>query len=214
MVTVLQAVLTSWPFWVAVVAVVFLVLFRVNLRGLIDRITEFGRRGILASSKDAQAAPPTTGGPGAMTAAGDELLAELENPYARELTKKITEELERRGLTKDSAKGLVIVTKYLAVMGMTADFENIEGLIWGSQIAILGTLNTVQGAAAATLLPQYDAAAARYPANFSAYPFEQYMNFLVNRALVVRQGDTFAITEKGRAYLMWRIHSRKVQRAG
>src|SRR3990172_8387562 len=118
MATVLQAVPTSWPVPVAVIAVVFLLLFRANLRGLIDRITEFGRRGILASSKDAQAAPPTTSGAGTVTVAGDELLAELENPYARELTKKVTEELDRRGLTKDPAKALSIVTRYLAAVGM------------------------------------------------------------------------------------------------
>jgi hypothetical protein len=37
--TILQAMLTSWPFWIAVWLTVLLVLFRSNIRGLIDRIT-------------------------------------------------------------------------------------------------------------------------------------------------------------------------------
>jgi predicted transcriptional regulator len=40
------------------------------------------------------------------------------------------------------------------------------------------------------------------------------MDFLVKRGLVTREGDLFAITEKGRAFLMWRIFARKGPRAG
>jgi hypothetical protein len=210
--TILQAMLTSWPFWIAVWLTVLLVLFRSNIRGLIDRITGISKTGILAPSKETQTTPgaatPT------LATGGEDLMAELDNPYARELTKKLTEEWERRGLNKDPARALPILTRYLAVVGMTADFENIEGLMWGSQVDILTTLNPLSVADGAKLLPHYEAAAARYSTVFASYPFEQYMDFLVKRGLVTREGDSFAITEKGRAFLMWRIFARKGPRAG
>jgi hypothetical protein len=107
-----------------------------------------------------------------------------------------------------------VLTRYTAAAFMAADFENIENNIWGSQIEILEELNGIKAAPPERLRPFYDRAAGLYPEVFKAYNFDAYMAFLVGRTLVGRQGADFAITVKGRSYLLWRVQSAKARKQG
>ena len=207
----LVPVLSSWPVWAAVVVVVFLLMFRAQIRALIERVTGIGRSGITVASQETQAAPPvplppTTGGL-------DELVAELDNPHFRTVMTKLSAELDQKGINRDPTRSVLVLTKMLAGIGIAADFENIEGAIYGSQVDILTFLNTVQSADRARLLPAHERAVARYP-ELASYPFDDYAAFLVNRGLVTRECNTFALTDKGRAFLMWRVHTRRGSRVG
>jgi hypothetical protein len=65
--------------------------------------------------------------------------------------------------------------------------------------------------------PRAEAARARLRAALAAvdgYGFDACMGFLVGRILVIRQNGDFAITVKGRTYLMWRVHNGRGRRLG
>ncbi len=202
-----KAVVTSWPFWVAIIASVFIVVFRASIRNLLGRITGIGGGAITAATataQDAQAHPPRD-----PRAAADELLAQLDNQYVREIEGRIREELDRRGLRDNPAEATRVLTRYTAVAFMAADFESIESTIWASQVLILEDLNAIARAPADRLREHYDRAAAAFPAFFANYPFDRYMGYLENTVLVVRQDGDHAITVKGRTYLMWRVNQGK-----
>lgn len=206
-------VLTAWPPWIALVAVVFILVFRANIRDLFGRITGIGRTGITTATattmKDAQASPAPD-----PRASAEELIKALDNAYVREVEDRIGQELEKRGLKPGVPETTRVLTRYTAAALVNTDFEHIENNIWGSQIEILEELNGVAKAPADRLRPFYDRAATVYPEVFNTYSFDAYMAFLIGRVFVIRQNGDFVITVKGRAYLMWRVHNGKTRRLG
>src|SRR5437773_338369 len=130
------AVLTAWPPCVALLGVVFLVVFRRQIAGLIERVTGIGKGGITAATattmKDAQASPAPD-----PRASAEELLKALDNAYVVELEANIEKELDRKGLKPGVPETARVLTRYAAAAFMHIDFELIDHNIWGSQIEIL-----------------------------------------------------------------------------
>ncbi len=202
-----QAIGTSWPPWLALAAIFFCVLFRSEIAGLIRRITGIGRGGVTAVPQEPQshaASDPRT--------AADELLAQLDSQYVRAREEAIKKELQTRGLSESSPETVRVLTRFATSALVSLEFEQIEGTIWGSQIAILTYLNSRRDASTDELRVFYDAVDSQYPQCFSAYSFDQYMGYLIGHELVLREGDRFSITVKGRTYLMYRVHQGKGSR--
>ncbi len=195
-----NAMVSSWPFWMAVVVVVFMVIFRPNVAALIGKIMTIGRTGITVAAPDQRA--PAAANP---RAAADELLAHLDNQYVLTREEAIRKELTTRGLPEASPETAKVLIRYTAVSIITAEFESIYNNIWGSQIQILTHLNSVSAATREQVLPYYQAVATQSPTVFSVYPFENYMNFLINLGLLEAKGDVFSITLKGRTFLLYLI---------
>src|SRR5205809_921626 len=210
----LKLLITSWPPWIFALGAFFIFMFKSKIGDLIARVTGIGKSGITAATatamKDAQASPTPDPRAGA-----DELMKALDNAFIREMETLIEKELEKRGLKPGVPESTGVLTRYTAVALMTAEFENIESNIFGSQIEILEELNGASGAAsAARLRPFYDRAAVVYPEFYGTYSFDTYMGFLVARTLVLRRNGDFGITVKGRTYLMWRANHGKSRRLG
>lgn len=193
---------TSWPFWIGVLGIIFIITLRSSLADLIHRITEIGRKGIRAAPHEQRTGKdPRT--------AADELLGYLDNQYVRAQEDVIKKELEQRGVTDDPAEAMRVLTRYTAAALITADFERVDNTLWGSQIEVLEYLNSVEKASRDHLQPYYDLAAVTYPDTFERYPFDRYMEFLVTQGLVLQQDDTFAITLKGRSFLLYIVQTGK-----
>jgi hypothetical protein len=211
----LALLLVSWPPWIFALGVLFILMFKSKIGDLIARVTGIGKSGITAATatamKDAQASPAPDPRAGA-----DELMKALDNAFIREMEALIEKELEKRGLKPGVPETTRVLMRYTAVALMTAEFENIESNIFGSQIEILEELNgVVPGAAsAARIRPFYDRAAVVYPEFYGTYSFDAYMGFLVARTLVLRRNGDFGITVRGRTYLMWRANQGKSRRLG
>ena len=58
-------------------------------------------------------------------------------------------------------------------------------------------------------MPYYQAAALRNPDTFKTYPFEDYMKFLIGQGLVTETGGRYAISLKGRTFLLYLVHEGK-----
>lgn len=208
---VIQAIGTSWPFWVTVTAVAFMLIFRGPLQELIRRVTGIGRHGITTTAvqeqqRQAQAPPDPR-------RAADELLAHLDNQYIRQVEGAIRAEFTARGLTPENPETARVLFRYFAVLAVGLDFAALDQLMWGSQVKILTVLNTRPDAPADALRAYYDAAAPQSPILFGAYPFENYMHFLVSQGLIEQRADRFLITLKGRTFLQFLVSAgRPLQR--
>lgn len=205
----IKAVVTSWPFWVplfgAVVLIAFLVVFRSPITELIHRIRGISRGGI-TTAPQAQKTPTAEPVSDPRTAA-DELLSYMDNQYVLARQEAIKQELEKRGLNEDSPETARVLLKYTAAAVVTSEMEQINSSIWGSQIEILDFLNSTEGASREQIMPYYEAAAARHPLTFAAYPFDKYMRFLTASGLVVQEGEMLRITLKGRTVLTYLPHT-------
>ena len=95
---------------------------------------------------------------------------------------------------------------------LIASFEQVEGTIWRSQIALLTHLKQVTtGTTLAAELQDkfYRPALERHPNEFSLYPYDRYINFLGHSSLITFSDERVSITDKGKEYLDWRISAKK-----
>jgi hypothetical protein len=93
----------------------------------------------------------------------------------------------------------------LAGSKILLEFEQIYGLIFGSQIELLKKLNEVvgQGLKMEDVISQYEHVRELFKDILGKWSIEQYMTFLFNRLLVTVDGDTCHITNLGVEYLTW-----------
>ena len=97
---------------------------------------------------------------------------------------------------------------------LVMQFEQIEGVIWGSQLDLLAHLNGTQSETPEVLKRQfYDVAAAKTPEAFGNYPFEKYLAYLVISKLIGLAGAGYSITPFGKEYLVWRVSQQKPRKA-
>lgn len=119
----------------------------------------------------------------------------------------IRDDLKRRQLDdpRDANEALI---RALALHQAQLLFERIAAPIFGSQLDLLQYLAARPGGAAQhELLQFYDAGAARSPAVFANYPFENYLSFLASFALISRRDAHVEITQVGRDFSAWFIQS-------
>ncbi|MFQ6674594.1 MAG: hypothetical protein ACE5GH_07415 [Fidelibacterota bacterium] len=202
-----QAILTSWPFWLAVVAVAFFFLFRPHIIDVLRRVKGIGRGGITVAPHEQKT--PATGDP---RTAADELLARLQNQYVRSQEELIKKELADRGLQENMPETTEVLIRYTASALITAIFERTYSSIYGSQVNILNYLNSRTEASDSEIMPFYQAAVNSYPIPYAAYPFDQYMRYLIGQELVVQQANSYSITLKGRTFLLYLVNEGKPAR--
>lgn len=88
-----------------------------------------------------------------------------------------------------------------AFMALWANLEALNYQIYGSQLALLQTLNS-RTVSIAEAQSYYESAAGHSPEQYREYPFERWLGWLVNTAqLAVRSGDTLSISSLGREFL-------------
>ena len=102
----------------------------------------------------------------------------------------------------DTAKVLI---RHLAGTQLLLSFEQIHNLIFGSQIFLLKKLNEVagQGRPVAFVKGHIDHVKSIYPSAFGEWSYDQYLEFLYSRLLIVRHEYQIHITNNGVEYLTW-----------
>ena len=98
-----------------------------------------------------------------------------------------------------------ILTRYLAANLIYIDFERIYHNIFGSQLNLLQFLNSrPKGENLEGLKPFYDLAVTMHPKT-ADYPFQQYLDYLINTGLIIKKEGLFYITQMGREFLEYLI---------
>jgi hypothetical protein len=95
--------------------------------------------------------------------------------------------------------------RYLAAAKVSLEFEQIQNLIFGSQIYLLKKLNEIAGQdlSPAELQLHYEHVQKMFSEQFSDWSLEKYLHFLFARSLVVLQDGRYHITNLGKEYLVW-----------
>ncbi|MBL7152394.1 MAG: hypothetical protein ISS79_01660 [Phycisphaerae bacterium] len=197
--------------WVAipltVVPVFFLVYFRREVRGFVNRLRTVKYRGteLTVGTPEQHAADVKE------DAVAERLMQALDSPALRDTEKLIDSVLESLGVGEGVERAKVL-KRYLAAAELQVRILQIDAAIWGSQIYLLEFLNerqAVGGASLEELRSFYDNAAARYPEVFRAYSYEAYMRFLTLSNIIIERGGKILITTLGTEFLAYLVRAGK-----
>ena len=220
----MTAVLIAWPTPTAIVIIATLLIFRRQLSTLIERLRKFSR-GSWSAEADAPvardqkpSAPPAISEALAQAsdkkadprAAADAIVGRIvRNEFVNQIEDEIQADLAKRGLpTADPETHRVLLTA-LASVAVSAMFERLYNTIWTSQIEILQAVNE-RPLSDEEARRYYDQATKLNSAFYRDYPFEQYMKFLLDEKLLLREENgSYRILIKGRTFLLFMVNTGK-----
>ena len=188
----------GWPHFSFAFGLVFL--FRDQLKGLLGRITSIDKTGIKTQpNPEVQREDPKK-----IEAAQELMLAIGNTVVIQEIETRVKSDLVGRSLDVEGETTKVLI-KYLAASMVALEFEQIQNLIFGSQIFLLKKLNEVsgQGKSSAAVLSHFEHVQKMFPDSFNEWSMEKYLHFLFARKLVVHTDGNYHITNLGNEYLVW-----------
>ena len=189
----------TWHHLAFIFALVFIVIFKQPLSELIRRTTKIGKEGLTAGP--APEAQREKSDPEAV----QQLLDVIGNSIViTDIESRVRTELTNKGFNTDG-NTVKILIRHLAGTQLLLSFEQIHNLIFGSQIFLLKKLNEVagQGRPLAFVNDHIDHVKSIYPSELAEWTYDQYLDFLYSRLLIVRHGDQIHITNNGVEYLTW-----------
>ena len=195
----------KWHHLVFIFALVFIVLFRSSIAGLISRVTSIGKSGVKTTSE------PDVQREEKKQEAIQELLAVIgETIVLRDIENRIKSELTVKGLETEGDT-IKILIKHLAASKILIEFEQIYNLIFGSQIFLLKKLNEVagQGKPEEFLCKHFKEIQEMFPEELGEWSMDQYMEFLLGRSVITKDGKNYHITNLGVEFLTWMARNGK-----
>lgn len=189
----------TWHHLAFIFALAFIAIFRQPLSELIRRTTKIGKDGLSAGlAPDAQREKFDP-------EAVQQLLDVIGNSIViADIEGRVKAELMERSLSAEGDTVKVLI-RHLAGTQLLLSFEQIHNLIFGSQIFLLKKLNEVagQGRLLSFVCSHIDHVKTLYPDALGEWSYDQYLEFMFGRLLIVRHGDQIHITNLGVEYLTW-----------
>jgi hypothetical protein len=170
-------------------------------------VKSVGRHGVSTLAPSGQRSVEQQAEALASTREVQDLMQTFDPPALRQQEQALIADLQNRRLdsTSDTTK---ILVRHLAKTRLLLACEFVYRLIFGSQIALLKTINTRGGGMPEADAHQfYQTVASSYPDIFPADQPEPYLNFLIRQNLIFRQDGHFLLTDFGREFLVWLAQS-------
>jgi hypothetical protein len=125
-----------------------------------------------------------------------------------EIETKIIDDLKGKNLSVDG-DSIKVLVKHLAGTQLLLGFEQIHSLIFGSQIFLLKKLNESAGVGKPMTFVERHIFNVRdmFSKNLLSWTDEQYLQFLYDKVLIVRNDEQLHITNHGVEYLTWLVRS-------
>ena len=187
----------AWPG--VVVVLVFGVMFRRQIRGLIDPTRQLSYKG-WETYEPSQLTPPED-----PTAELEEFMASFSNPLFLDQQRIINADLEGRGLN-DPGMARAALLRSLAGSYILRHFERAQNAIWGSQTALLTALNgRSDGMTTEEAQAFYETGKSEFLKRYTEYAFDAWLWFLQSRWFVDTEEERLMITLTGSEFLKWRL---------
>ena len=200
----------EWHHLFFIFSVVFIVVFRAPISGLISRITAIDKSGVKTTSE------PDVQREESKQEAVQELLSVIgESIVISDIETRIKSELKDRGLETEGDTVKVLI-KHLSASSILTEFEQIYNLIFESQIFLLKKLNEVagQGKSEEYIELHFEQVKELHPNELGVWSIEQYLEFLLARTLIINQENNYHITNLGVEFLTWMARNGKSENRG
>ena len=188
----------AWHHLAFVIAIIFICKFRNQISALINRTRKIGMEGLSADPiPDKQQEKIETN-----SEAAQKLLKLVgDSPVIIEQENRINEDLK----SINADERVLVLTKYLAGTQILLAFEKIYAIIFRSQISILNMLNENrgQGMPVNSIDTYINIVKADYSETLGKWTNEQYLKFLYDSFLIMKEGDKIHITNLGIEFLSW-----------
>lgn len=193
----------AWPAVVLVLGLFGLFMFKRHVGGLIERIRKIDKTGITTGNVPDQGQALVESKPKAFEA----LMDAANSPVLLAREARIREQLDAKGINNEQER-IRVLTRALAESQIIMWSQQIDAVIYGSQLNLLVTLNSrPAGMTVAEMKPFYDAAASQHPNLYANDSFERYLNFLVVSGLIRANTSGFEITLEAKEFLQWLVRS-------
>jgi hypothetical protein len=196
----------GWPHFSFAFGLLFLLLFKAQIAGLLSRVTSIDKSGIRT-----QPVPDTQAEGTRRVEAAQELLLEISDTVVtKEVESKIRQDLELRGL-ETTGETIKVLIKYLAASQCFLQFEHIHSAIFSSQIGLLRRLNQFPGNGQSVIDVEayFSSVQSTHAPTFDDWLPERYLNFLFYKNLIIKKDGRILITHLGNEYLIWLAKSGK-----
>lgn len=191
----------SWQEVILLLGVVIIIKFRKNIAGLIDRINKIGIEGIHCDPS--QPSPPLTL---EETKSTNETILQnitsIETIISNE--KIIKDNLENKQLASEDSK-IKSLTRDLAEVYFVLRCERIYNSIFGSQIQLIKILseNRLNGVDQNHIDDYFTIVRNKDAGFYSNWNCMQYINFLLQSGVIIKQDNMYKITPFGIDFLTW-----------
>jgi hypothetical protein len=190
----------AWPIVALILGIVFLVMFRRNIGGSIDKLQKIERLGVSMGTGQTQTAPENR------SSGFQEMMDPLNSPLLLQQEKIIRDGLKSKGITNEQ-EIIQILTRALAKASFGLRWEQAERFIFGSQLGVLVAMNAnALGLTIQQAKEFYDAATRQFPATYKNYRFEQWLQYLEGYQLISKGGNGYQITIEGKEFMAWLIY--------
>ncbi|MFH1956981.1 MAG: hypothetical protein ABIJ15_00715 [bacterium] len=122
----------------------------------------------------------------------------------KKLEEKIKEDLRVRKVSNSDKKAEVLIHQLAAAQVLTW-FEKTYYMLFGSQIALLKSLNETPSGLTKHFISYrfFETVRNQYPKAFLSWSVDNYLNFLITSNLILPENDKLVITVVGREFLTW-----------
>ena len=195
-------VLIGWALWY----------FRADIRALFPRIRQFGMSGVSVDPLPQQ--PQAVTPPEAPSSQG--IFSEF---IASEILKPATETIVQTipsSVPNTDAARRDFFLHAAATLNVLLAFERTYRAIFGSQIALLKTINEQMSLSVNNARILYDSTARSFPEPYTQaeITFDKWLGFLIGTGLVTREGDKLQLTPFGRGFLRYMVEYRLSENKG
>ena len=191
-----------WPGVVIIIALGAIVILRPAFVDLIKRISGASKDGVtFVRGQEGQAAPKDT-------LSFKDLMDMPINSSVLAREKFIKEKFHEFDLKSEEEK-LSVLIRSLALVRLELEYRNISSLIFGSQMQLLVVLAGIPSATKiekATAI--FEDAQSKFPDIHKDRKFDEWLEFLVNTGLVIKNKDEIDISQYGSDFLKFIVDAR------
>ena len=189
----------AWPLSTLIIVIIVLIMFKKEIAEKIKTIKSVSKNGVLMDqSQETKMVDYNS---------YEDLLGKNDSITVREQKDLITNDLEKRNLTKEHDETIKVLVHQLAITQLKLQFERIYNIIFGSQIYLLKKLNENSKPKKdidlyiTNIIKEYD--------SLNDWTNEEYLNFLFFNSLIIYDDkkEIYSITNIGHEFLLWLLNS-------
>jgi hypothetical protein len=185
----------GWPHAVLIIFCITVGCFKTEIRNILPRIKKVGADGFEVESPQPQVQPSIKQSELKTVPAG-------EFPYSSGIVSGLVKKQIEEMTEQDALQFLLSDDVSWRVLWY---FENIYSFIYGGQIKFLELLNQrgVVGVSVVEAMSEWTQHKENNKPHMDDWEMQPYLNFLINKDLIVKEGECFKITATGKEFLIW-----------